>query len=57
MSSQGSDTYTARDNFGVRESQTIKTGVGHGLRARLGRGLGDKEMTCMARVTSTDSEG
>ena len=32
-------------------------GARHGLRARLGRGLGDKEVTCMARVTSTDSKG
>ena len=46
------------DDSGVRESQAVvKPGVGHGLRARVGRGLGDKEVTCMARVTSTDLEG
>ena len=48
--------YTAVDNSGVQESQNVKPGAGHGLRARLGRGLGDKEMTCKARVRSTDSE-
>ena len=42
--------------FGAQESQTVKPGAGHGLRARLRRGLGDKEMTCKARVRSTDSE-
>ena len=31
-------------------------GAGHGLRARLGRGLGDKEVTCMPGRSSTDSE-
>ena len=31
-------------------------GAGHGLRARLGRGLGDKEMTCKASRRSTGSK-
>ena len=57
LSWQGSDTYMARDDSGVRESQTVKPSAGHDLRARLGQDLGDKEVTCMARVTSTDSKG
>ena len=31
-------------------------GAGHGLRERLGRGLGDKEMTCKASRRSTGSK-
>ena len=45
-----------RYNFGVRESQIVKLSARHGLIAQLGWGLGDKEVTCMPRRSSTNSE-
>ena len=46
----------ARDNSGVRGSKNVKTRVVHDLRAQLGRGLGDKDVTCMPKRRSMDSK-